>query len=82
MDFEFLRRRKWDAQQALATLINELECKADYSGAAHCRALLRRMLSDDMNAALDAALPDAADGERSVASVMAGLRLSLELEAA
>lgn len=77
-----LEKREWDAQRALATLIQDLEAQARYGAAAKCRAVLSKMLSGDVAGALRSrgVIADAS-ADSNAAQILAALNWCLIEEA-
>jgi hypothetical protein len=81
LNSDFLDTRRWDAQQALAMHIRELELQARYVAAARCRAVLSSLLSGEVTRALaSGALADATTADSAVAHIFAGLKWSVARE--
>ena len=83
MHTDVFTKRQWDAQEALAKLIRDLEAQARYGAAARCRAVLSRMLSGDVAGALGSrgVISDADSGTPAGASqILAALTSSLSQE--
>jgi len=81
MHADVLTKRQWDAQEALAKLIRDLEAQARYGAAARCRAVLSRMLSGDVAGALGSrGVISDADSASGASQILAALTSSLTEE--